>query len=146
MEIWSPIQRNLHSLEGWKWCVCSTASHHWCNLIWRSNQIFHWLNRAWTFNNIQESWGVSPGLVLQGSNACLLGNPLMSHDREWQQLWILFVQLVLNWHLFQECPSLHWMMTYYICNQRGSLVMGSHWSTILAKDLESFIMLLWACH
>jgi hypothetical protein len=34
------------------------------------------------------------------------------------------------------------MMTYYVSDKRGSLNMGSHRSTILAKDLESFIMLL----
>ncbi len=140
VEIQSPIQRYLHSLE-WNWCFCSRASRHWCILIWQSDQIFRRLDRAWTCNDIRKSWEVSLGLALQGSNVCVRGHPQWVTTEKWQQLWKLFVQLVLNLHLFLECPRLHWMMTYYKCDQRESLIMGSHRSTILAKDLESFIML-----
>ncbi len=79
--------------------------------------------------DLQQYTGIVRGLSRSGASGqqCMhTWTPPLSHDREWQQLWILFAQLVLTWHLFQECPSLHWMMTYYICNQRGSLVMGSH--------------------
>ena len=80
VEIRSPIQRYLRSFE-WNWCFHSTASRHPCILIWQSDKIFHRLDRAWTYNNIQKFWGVSPGLVLQGSNVCTW-TPPRSHDRE----------------------------------------------------------------
>ena len=132
LEIQSGIQRDL-PLFGLNWSFHFAQSPHPCILIWMSKQTFHLLDRVWTLFDTPDRLKIllRPGNSRQES--ALTWTPPMQYDTEMAAAMEIVCTTVSEFAIDAGVTEVSWTMTYFGCNQRGSLITGSCRSTTLAK-------------